>query len=427
MTKLQTPSSSVQSTSMELVPEIRASSGMGWERRLRRLLAIPELGITLVVLSLLIGFYFVNSSILSPASIATLLCATAFVGIIGIGQTLLLISGELDISVGSVAGLCAIIAAYLMTTAELPVPVAIVSALLAGAGIGLVNGVLAVSIGIPAFIVTLGMLYVAKGFTYLISAGYPIYPLPESISAFGRASPLGISWAFWVFFVLGIAFQLMLSRTVWGRAIYATGGNAEVARIAGIRTHRVKILCYMVTSMLAALAGILLMAQLNVGQPEIGQGWELEVIASVVIGGVSLFGGIGTVTAAALGLMLMQVVRSGMVLSSVNTHWQTVAVGAIMIVAVGLDLVRRVRPNHGVNRNAIHFQIVGAERHCFDRVYFCRLSQDKCDGHSIHTPEEAVLGSGVEGTSGPSIDTNRLLGACKSSGLRTGDRGYGWR
>ena len=133
----------------------------------------------------------------------------------------------------------------------------------------------------------------------------------------------------------------MLTKTIWGRAIYATGGNAEVANVAGIRTQRVKIACFIATSTLAALAGVLVMAQLNSGQPEIGQGWELEVIASVVIGGVSLFGGIGSITGAALGLFLMQLVRSGLAISKANPQWQTIAIGVIMIGAVGLDLLRR--------------------------------------------------------------------------------------
>ena len=213
--------------------------------------------------------------------------------------------------------------------------------LLTGSLVGLVNGLLAVRARIPAFIVTLGMMYIARGLNYLLCGGNPIYPLPEALNAIGTDSPLGISWAFFVFVAVAVVGQLTLSKTVFGRAIYATGGNCEVARIAGIHTDAVKIICYILTATLAALAGILLMAQLNVGQPENGSGWELEVIASVVIGGVSLFGGMGTVTGTALGLLLMQVVRNGLVMSRVNTHWQTVAVGCVMIAAVGLDLVRR--------------------------------------------------------------------------------------
>jgi ribose transport system permease protein len=283
----------------------------------------------------------INPALLSSGSMAALLRALTFVGIIAIGQTLLLIVGELDLSVGSVAGLCAVVAAWLMKEAGWPVVPALAVGLLTGAGVGLVNGVLAVRAGIPAFIVTLGMMYIVRGLNYLLCAGYPIYPLPHALTAFGKASPLGVSWAFFVFLMIAVAGQVTLSRTVFGRAICATGGNCEVARIAGIRTSAVKICCYVLTGTLSALAGMLLMAQLNVGQPEIGAGWELEVIASVVIGGVSLFGGVGSVSGTVLGLVLMQVVRTGLVTSGVNTHWQTVAVGGIMIAAVGLDLLRR--------------------------------------------------------------------------------------
>jgi ribose transport system permease protein len=311
------------------------------ERRVRQLLAIPEMGILVALVLVTAVFWLLNPALLTGGSVATLLRALAFVGVIAIGQTLLLIVGELDLSVGSVAGLCAVVAAWLMKEAGWQVVPALATGLLTGAGIGLVNGLLAVRAGIPAFIVTLGMMYIARGLNYLLCSGYPIYPLPHSVTTFGKASPLGVSWAFFVFLVIAIVGQVMLSKTIFGRAIYATGGNREVARIAGIRTDAVKIGCYILTGTLAALAGMLLMAQLNVGQPEIGAGWELEVIASVVIGGVSLFGGVGSVMGTALGLVLMQVVRTGLVTSGVNTHWQTVAVGGIMIAAVGLDLLRR--------------------------------------------------------------------------------------
>jgi ribose transport system permease protein len=207
--------------------------------------------------------------------------------------------------------------------------------------VGLVNGLVTVRLGIPAFIATLGMLYVARGLNYLLCQGYPIYPIPDALKQLGRAEPLGLSWAFVVFVLLAAAGDFCLRRTVYGRMAYATGGNAEVARIAGINTQRVQISCYVLTGGMAALAGMLLMSQLNVGQPEIGVGWELDVIASVVIGGVSLFGGVGTVVGTFLGLLLMQVVRSGLVVTGVSTHWQTVAVGVIMVTAVGVDLLRR--------------------------------------------------------------------------------------
>jgi ribose transport system permease protein len=270
-----------------------------------------------------------------------MLRATSFVGVVAIGMTLLMVSGEIDLSVGSVAGLCAIICAWLMTKTGWPVSVSIFAGVLTGGLVGLVNGWLTVVIGLPAFITTLGMMYIARGLNYLICAGYPIYPLPDSVKKFGAADTLGTSWSFVIFLVLVILVDCGLRWTTLGRMIYATGGNQEVARLAGINTVRVKVGCFVATGMLAGLGGILLMSRIAVGQPEIGTGWELEVIASVVIGGVSLFGGMGTVAGTLLGLTIMQVIRNGLVSTSVNTHWQTVAVGFIMILAVGVDLLRR--------------------------------------------------------------------------------------
>lgn len=308
---------------------------------LRKLWAIPEAGIFVPLLVFTLVFFCINQSFLEPNSVAAMLRAMTFVGIIAVGQTWLMIAGGIDLSVGSVAGLCGIVSSWLMKAQGWPVEAGLLAGLAVGLVAGLVNGLIVVRFGIPAFIATLGMLYVARGLNYLLCQGYPIYPIPEPLKNLGRAEPLGLSWAFVVFVLLAGIGDFALRRTVYGRMVYATGGNVEVARIAGINTVWIQISCYMLTGTMAALAGMLLMSQLNVGQPEIGVGWELDVIASVVIGGVSLFGGVGTVTGTFLGLLIMQVVRSGLVVIGVNTHWQTVAVGVIMVTAVGVDLLRR--------------------------------------------------------------------------------------
>lgn len=310
-------------------------------KSLRKLLSVPETGILIPLVVFAAVFVCVDRTFLSPNSMAAMLRAVAFVGIIAVGQTWLMVAGEIDLSVGSVAGLCAVVAAWTMKSAGWPMEAGVAAGLAVGALAGLANGLVAIRLGIPAFIATLGMLYIARGLNYLLCKGYPIYPLPERLTAFGKAEPCGVSWAFWILVATVLVGDFFLRKTVFGRKVLVTGGNAEVARIAGINTNAVKINCYVLTGLLAAAAGMLLMGQLNVGQPEIGQGWELDVIASVVIGGVSLFGGVGTVVGTFLGLLIMQVVRSGLVVSGVNTHWQTVAVGVIMIVAVGVDLLRR--------------------------------------------------------------------------------------
>lgn len=309
--------------------------------KVRKLLSIPETGILIPLVAFLLIFLSIDHTFLNSGSVAAMLRAVAFVGIIAVGQTWLMVAGEIDLSVGSVAGLCAVVAAWTMKNAGWPIEAGLAMGVTTGALVGLCNGLVAIRLGIPAFIATLGMLYIARGLNYLLCKGYPVYPIPEPLTAFGKAEPFGLSWAFVILAAAVIVGDFCLRKTVFGRKVMATGGNAEVARIAGISTEAVKITCYVLTGTLAGLAGILLMTQLNVGQPEIGVGWELDVIASVVIGGVSLFGGVGTVVGTFLGLIIMQVVRSGLVVSGVNTHWQTVAVGVIMIVAVGVDLLRR--------------------------------------------------------------------------------------
>jgi ribose transport system permease protein len=317
-------------------PLLRGRSG--WT--IRRILAVPEVGILLPLAAFTFVFWLLNPVLLDPKNLIALASLVSLVGIIMIGQALLLIVGELDLSVGSVAGLCAIVTAWLTHDAHWPLALAIAAGLGAGALVGLVNGVVAVGLQVPAFITTLGMLYIAKGANYLLCEGYPI-AIPEALVSFGRAKPLGLMWSFLIFVALAVLADLALRLTIYGRMIYATGGNREVARIAGIHTTAVKIICYVITGMLSALAGILMMAKIRVGQPEIGTGMELETIASVVIGGVSLFGGRGTIASAVLGLLTMKLVTSGLVMTGVSTHWQTVAVGLIMIGAVSFDLLRR--------------------------------------------------------------------------------------
>lgn len=327
---------------MEAQPSTRPVKRTVDARRiLPRLLAVPEMGVLMPLLLFTLLFYAVNPAFLSSGNVAAMCRSLSFVGVVAVGMTFLMISGELDLSVGSVAGLCAIVTAWLIKNAGLPVPVAILAGLLTGGLTGWVNGIVTVRFGVPSFIATLGMLYIARGVNYLICAGYPIYPLPESLKNFGSADLLGTSWSFVIFVTLILLGDFFLRWTVPGRKVLATGGNREVARLAGINTDGVRIRCFMLTGLLAALGGILLMTRINVAQPEIGLGWELDVIAAVVISGVSLFGGVGTVLGTLFGLALMQVIRSGLVIAGVNTHWQTVAVGVIMILAVGLDLLRR--------------------------------------------------------------------------------------
>ena len=307
----------------------------------RRLFAVPEFGVLIPLIGFIVIFYALNPTFLSPQFVTTMLRTMSFVGIIAIGQTFLLISGAFDLSVGSAAGLAAIVFTYVMVKMSLPIPVAIIAGLLTGVIIGLVNSFNVLKLGVPAFIATLGMLYIAKGITFLISKGYTIYPLPEAIKTFGTAEPFGTSWSFIIFVTLAIIGHFVLSKTSYGRKLYVVGGNREVANLAGINPGLIQLSGFILTGLSAAVAGMLLSSRIVTGNPTIGLGWELNVIAGVVIGGVSLFGGSGSIPGAVIGVLIMQVVTSGLVIAGVDPYWQTVSVGVIMIVAVAIDVLRR--------------------------------------------------------------------------------------
>lgn len=307
-----------------------------------RLLTGGEVGVIAALVLLTAFFYALEPAFMSPRNLRAILNVVSFVGIIAIGQTVLLVAGEFDLSVGSVAGLSAVVAAKLMTALALPVPIALLGGLGVGMALGLVNGLIVVRLGIPAFIQTLGVLFVGQGLIQVVTNGYPVYPLPESITAIGRANlGFGLGWSFAFFIVAVIIADFILRKTVVGRNMYATGGNKEVARLVGINTARYKIAAFVTVGGLAAVAGMFVMADMSTATTTIGSGWELVVIAGVVVGGVSLFGGAGSVVGGVIGILLLKVVQSGLVIIGISSNWQQIAVGVIMVLAVGLDILRR--------------------------------------------------------------------------------------
>ena len=317
-------------------------ANMSWRNRIIGFIAIGEVGVIAALLLLVAFFTFIEPAFLSVRNVRAILNVVSFVGIIAIGQTILLVGGEFDLSVGSVAGLSAVVAGKLMTVMTLPLPLAILGGISVGALIGLVNGLVVVKLKIPAFIQTLGMLFIGQGLIQLVSGGYPVYPLPPEVSEFGLSTiGFGLSWSFAFFIGAAIVSDFILRRTVLGRNMYATGGNREVARLVGINTALYKIGAFITVGALAAIAGMFVMADLQSGATSIGSGWELTVIAGVVVGGVSLFGGSGTIAGGVVGILMLKVVQSGLVVIGVNSNWQQIAVGVIMVLAVGLDILRR--------------------------------------------------------------------------------------
>lgn len=307
----------------------------------QRVFGAPEtllVAASMVVLAVV--FAALEPAFLSGPNLSTILRTIAFIGIVAVGQTLLLVSGDFDLSVGSVAGLGAVFSALLMADLGLPVAVAVLGGLLAGGLVGLVNGLLTVHVGIPAFLVTLGMLFAAKGLTFVLSSGQQIYPLPDGVALLA-AEPFGLPVSVWVFVAVVLIGDLLLRKSTYGRRVYAIGGNEKATRLSGINTKRTRVAGFVATGALAAAAGVLLMARLGSGDPQIGSGWELTVIVAVVVGGVSLFGGIGTVVGALVGLLFLQVLSTGLVITGFDATLQPAVLGVVLIAALGLKALVR--------------------------------------------------------------------------------------
>lgn len=318
------------------------------ETRWRNLLRAAEAK-RLVVLVLVLGFFgLLNPGFLSGDSFMAVLQAASFIGMVAVGQTLLITAGEFDLSVGSVAALTNVSVALLLTVGGVqPIP-ALFIGLGVGALAGIFNAVIVLRVGLASFIVTIGTMFVARGLAVygclsLMPGpcfGYPVGPAAREI---GAISVLGLSLNVVVSLLLVIAGAFVLNRLTFGRLIRATGGNPEAARIAGVKTVRIKFLLFVLSGMCASLAGVMTVFYFGSGTHEIGSGWELTAIAAVVVGGTSLFGGSGTVVGTLLGLLILQSITYGMVAARIDPWWQMIVTGLIMLLALTVDGVGRRR------------------------------------------------------------------------------------
>ncbi|MEK7474494.1 MAG: ABC transporter permease [Candidatus Coatesbacteria bacterium] len=306
-----------------------------------RFLKSGEAGIALALLILFAGLSWGSPEFLSADNLLTVARQFSVYGIIAVGMTFVIVAGEIDLSVGSVLALSACLSARLVVEHAWPLGGAMAAAIAAGAAAGWVNGALTVGLGIPSFIITLGMMSVVRGVTYVFTGAMPISGLPDGYLFLGSGTLFGVTVPVVTMAVVAVAGGVILKFTSFGRAVYAVGGNLEAARLAGVATNRVRILCFTCLGALAALAGMLTAGWVTVAQPVAGEGYELDVIAAVIIGGSSFSGGKGTVLGTMLGATLMGVLRNGLILLGVDVNWQKVAIGAVIVMAVMLDRLRR--------------------------------------------------------------------------------------
>ncbi len=277
---------------------------------------------------------------LSPLNLSNILVQSSIMAVIAIGMTFVIIGGGFDLSVGSTVALAGCIAAMAMV--QFGLAAGIVAGIATGIVVGLVNGLIIAKLGINPFITTLGMMVLVRGLVYLVTGGAPVGDdrLPTAFIAFGSARLFGIHYLVWVPAVLVLVLSWVLAATPYGRRIYATGGNREAAYLSGVPVGRVIASTYIWCGGLAGLAGVMLAARLQSGQPTAGEFYELTAIAAVVLGGASLQGGEGTLYKSIIGVFIMAVLGNSLNLLNVDSYWQRVAVGAVIIAAAAADRLR---------------------------------------------------------------------------------------
>lgn len=297
--------------------------------------------ILVALITLMVVLSLATDNFLSTYNMSVVARQAAFVGLVALGQTLVLLVGGIDLSVGATAGLSAIVGSMMLATLGINPYMVIPLTMLFGLCLGLINGFFVAGLRLNPFIVTLATWEIFAGLTMVITKGYPIRPLGETFGFFGKGEFLSIPIPVIIFLVSGVILIWLLTQTRFGRNIFAVGGNREAAILVGIRVKFVELMVFGLAGMFAALAGILFASRMDAGQPSVGEGWLMGAITAAILGGTSLRGGQGSVVGTMLGAMLLTVLANGTVLLNVSGFWQRVIVGGVVLIAVLVDLFRR--------------------------------------------------------------------------------------
>ena len=306
-----------------------------------RLAWLTQYGIIIAFLLLCVALTFLNKYFLTPENISNILLQTSINGILAMGMTLVILTGGIDLSVGSVLAFSSIVAATFVTGDNPQSPlVALLVGILTGAVLGLINGCIIAYLKIPSFVATLGMLSVARGLTYAYTGGMPVPNLSESFLNLGEGFFFGVPMPVLIFLLIFAILWVVLNHTTYGRSVYAVGGNVKSARTAGIATKPVIASVYVIAGLLAGLGGLILTARTSSALPQAGVSYELDAIAAVVIGGTSLSGGVGSIAGTLLGALIIGTINNGLDLLGVSSAYQQIVKGCIIVVAVLLDYSR---------------------------------------------------------------------------------------
>lgn len=339
---MSTPQGSGPSTTTVIQTAVEEDTrGGGFIALLKRQLQQSLAFGTLVVL--VVFFSIFGNNFFTWSNISGVLLATAVIGILALGTTFVIITGGIDLSIGTGMTLAAVMTGVFITNMGLPMWLGVLGGIATGVLMGFVNGVNITFLRLPPFIATLAMMMIAQGLALVISGVAPIYfsssaPTFKQI-ALGTLIP-GLPNAVLITIVLAVVAYLVLSKTLLGRYTFSIGSNEEAARLSGVNTRRWKILIYMFAGAFTGVAGVVLASRLDSAQPQLGVGYELQAIAAVIIGGTSLLGGRGSILGTVIGALIMSVLINGLRIMSIQTEWQNVVVGVVILIAVFFDSLR---------------------------------------------------------------------------------------
>jgi ribose transport system permease protein len=323
----------------EGTPEPRRSAKSFLRAQIQQSLAFA----TLVVL--LVFFSFASSNFFTWSNISGILLSTAVIGILALGTTFVIITGGIDLSIGTGMTLAAVMTGIFLVNLELPLIVGVIGGILTGGLMGFINGFNIAILRLPPFIATLAMMLIAQGLALVISGVRPIYfsgVVGFKDIALGFVIP-GLPNAVLILFVLALLAYVLLSKTLLGRYTFAIGSNEEATRLSGVDTRKWKIVIYTVAGLFTGVAGVVIGARLDSAQPQLGTGYELQAIAAVIIGGTSLLGGRGSILGTLIGALIMSVLINGLRIMSIQTEWQNVVIGVVILIAVFTDALRQRR------------------------------------------------------------------------------------
>lgn len=316
----------------------RWPAGRGLPSALHSVTQFRELGIIVAIVMVGALVESRTGSFLGAYNLQTLLVQFAMFGMLAIGQTFVILTAGIDLSVGAITAFSAVLSSMLVVNYHVPVVLAIVAILAIGACIGLFHSYFVVIMNITPFIVTLASMSIFDGLTLYITQGFPVTGLPPSFTWLGSSTLMGIPTPFFLLVVFFAAGWIITYRFPIGRYVFAVGGNREASRLSGVRVGRVLAFVYVTSAVTAALVGVVLAGWLGEGQPGAASGWELQAIAASIIGGTSLFGGVGSLLGALLGAVFMSTLSDGMILLNVSSYLQQLVLGVVILAAVAFAM-----------------------------------------------------------------------------------------